>query len=61
MNGYDDTGTARHDQAKQRSLEAIDARLARHEKVTRIVLVMVLVLGGLALALVVTHLIDHSN
>jgi hypothetical protein len=61
MNGYDDTGAAKHDQAKRRSLEAIDARLARHEKITRIILIAVVVFGGLTLALVAAHLFDHSN
>jgi hypothetical protein len=61
MNGYDDTGAAKHDQAKQRSLEAIDARLARHEKMTRIILIVVVISGGLILALLATHLIDQSN
>jgi cell division protein FtsL len=46
------------EQAKQRSLEAIDARLARHEKVTRFTLVLVVILAGLALALLATHLFD---
>jgi hypothetical protein len=46
------------EQAKQRSLEAIDARLARHEKVTRFTLVLVLILAGLALALLATYLFD---
>jgi NaMN:DMB phosphoribosyltransferase len=61
MKSYDYTDKGTPDQAKQRSLAAIDARLARHEKVTRVVLVMVLALGGLTLALVATHLIGHSN
>jgi cell division protein FtsL len=61
MNGYDSTETAKHDQAKQRSLEAIDARLARHEKVTRVILVVVLILGGLILALLAAHLSVQSN
>jgi hypothetical protein len=61
MNVYGYTDKGKPDQAKQRSLAAIDARLARHEKVSRIILVMVLVLSGLTLALVATHLIGHSN
>ena len=61
MNGYDDTGAAKHDQAKRRSLEAIDARMARHEKVTRILLITVMVLGGLILALLATLPLEHSN
>jgi hypothetical protein len=59
MKAYDNTAKAKHDEAKQRSLEAIDARLARHEKVTRIVLLLVVVLAGLSLALLATHLFDH--
>ncbi|MBM6582448.1 hypothetical protein ILT44_19780 [Microvirga sp. BT689] len=61
MNAYDYSDKAKQDQAKQRRLEAIDARLARHEKITRIILVLVLILGGLTLALLATHLIDRSN
>lgn len=61
MKAYDYTEKAKHDQAKQRSLAAIDARLARHEKVTRIILVVILILSGLTLALLATHLIDRSN
>ena len=61
MKAYDDTAKARHDQAKHRSLEAIDARLARHEKVTRITLTLVLILAGLTLALLANHLFGHSN
>ncbi len=59
MNAYDYTKRAKHEQAKQQSLEAIEARLARHEKVTRFTLVLVLILAGLALALLATHLFDH--
>lgn len=59
MKAYDYTEKARHEQAKQRSLEAIDARLERHEKVTRFTLVLVVILAGLALALLATHLVDH--
>ena len=61
MNGYDHTGAAKHDQAKQRKLEAIDARLARHETVSQIILVVVLVLSGLTLAFLVTHLFSQSK
>ncbi|WP_404295109.1 hypothetical protein ACD578_27375 (plasmid) [Microvirga sp. RSM25] len=61
MKAYDDTKKAKHEQAKQRSLEAIDARLARHEKVTRIILTLVLISAGLTLTLLATHLIDLSN
>ncbi len=59
MKAYDHTKRAEHEQAKQRSLEGIEARLARHEKVTRFTLVLVLILAGLALALLATHLFDH--
>jgi len=61
MKAYDYSDKARHDQAKQRSLEAVDARLARHEKVTRIILTLVLILAGMTLALVANHLFSHSN
>ena len=61
MNAYDYTEKARHEQAKQRSLEAIDARLARHEKVTRLTLILVVILAGLSLVLLATHLIELSN
>ena len=56
MKAYDYTDKARHDQAKQRSLKAIDAPLARHEKVTRITLILVLILAGLTLAVLAKHL-----
>jgi hypothetical protein len=59
MKAYDYTERAKHEQAKQRSLEAIDARLARHEKLTRIILIVVLILAGLSLALLATHFVDH--
>jgi hypothetical protein len=61
MKAYDYTDKAKHEQAKQQSLEAIDARLARHEAVTRITLILVLILAGLSLALLATHLFNHSN
>ncbi|MGF9759421.1 hypothetical protein AAII07_29920 [Microvirga sp. 0TCS3.31] len=61
MKAYNSTDKARHDWAKQRSLEAIDARLVRHEKVARITLIMVLILAGLTLALLANHLFGHSN
>ena len=61
VKAYDYTDKARHDQAKQRSLEAIGARLARHEKVTWIALTLVLILAGLTLALLANHLFGHSN
>jgi hypothetical protein len=46
---------------KQRKVDLIEARLARHEKVTRLTLTVVMILAGLALALVVTHLLDSST
>ena len=61
MKAYDYTKKAQHEQAKQRSLEAIDARLARHEKVARITLILVVILAGLSLALLVTQIINHSS
>jgi cell division protein FtsL len=60
MKAYDYTEKAKHEQAKQQSLEAIEVRLARHEKVTRTILIVVLILAGLALALLATHLFEHS-
>jgi hypothetical protein len=54
MKAYDHSDKAKHEQAKQRSLEAIDARLTRHEKVTRFTLALVVIL-----ALLSTHLFDH--
>jgi cell division protein FtsL len=61
MKAYDNTHKAKHEQAKQQRLEAIDARLARHEKVTWITLILIVILAGLSLALLVTQLINHSN
>jgi hypothetical protein len=61
MKAYDYTEKAKLEQAKQQSLKAIDARLARYEKLTRSTLILVLVLAGLSLALLVTHLFTRSN
>jgi hypothetical protein len=61
METYDHTETAQRERAKHAKLEAIDARLARHEKVTRITLILVVILAGLSLALLAPHLIDLSN
>ena len=61
MKAYDNTHKAKHERSKQQRLEAIDARMARHEKVTWITLILVVILAGLSLALLVTHLINHSN
>jgi hypothetical protein len=61
MKAYDYTEKAKHDQATQRSLAAIDARLARHETVTRLTLIAVVILAGLSLALLAVHLFNHSN
>ena len=56
MKAYDYTDRARHDQANQRSLKAIDAPLARHETLTWIILTLVLILAGLMLAVLANHL-----
>jgi hypothetical protein len=61
LKAYDYSDKAKHEQAKQRSLEAIDARLARHRAVTRFTLIVVLILAGLSLALLAVHLFNHSN
>jgi hypothetical protein len=61
MKAYDDTHKAKHELAKQQRLEAIGARLTRHENVTRTTLILVLILAGLSLALLVTHLFNHLN
>ena len=61
MKAFDQSEKGKHDQAKQRSLEALDARLARHETVTRFTLILVLSLAGLSLALLATHLFSHPN
>jgi hypothetical protein len=61
LKAYDYSDKAKHEQAKQRSLEAIDARLARHRAITRFTLIVVLILAGLSLALLAVHLFNHSN
>jgi hypothetical protein len=61
MKAYDYTEKAQHELAKQRSLDAIEARLARHEKLTQTTLILVIVLAGLSLALLATQLINYSN
>ncbi|MPR13362.1 hypothetical protein [Microvirga tunisiensis] len=61
MKAYDYTEKAKHEQAKQRNLAAINAQLTRHERVIRLTLILVVTLAGLALALLVIHLINHSN
>jgi hypothetical protein len=61
MKAYDYGEKGKHDQAKQRSLEALDARLARHETVTRLTLILVLILAGTSLALLAAHLSNHSS
>lgn len=61
MKAYDYTEKGQHGLAKQQSLKAIDARIKRHEKVTWIILVLVVILAGLSLALLATHLINYSN
>jgi hypothetical protein len=59
MKAYDYTEKAKHELAKQRSLGTIDARLTRHKKVTRITLTVVVILAGLSLAMLATHLFNH--
>lgn len=59
MKAYDYTERAKDEQAKQQRLRTIDARLARHEKLTQITLILVLVLVGLSLALLAAQLINH--
>jgi cell division protein FtsL len=61
MKAYDYPEKEKRDQEKQRILEAVNARLAHHEKVTRITLTLALILAGLSLALLATHLFNHSN
>jgi hypothetical protein len=41
---------------QQRKLEAIETRLARHEKTIRITMILVVILAVLALTLVTNHL-----
>jgi hypothetical protein len=43
---------------KQQKLDAVQARLAQHEKITRIVLVVMVILAGLALVVLAHHLFD---
>jgi hypothetical protein len=61
MKAYDYPEKDKHDLAKQQSLAAIDARLARHEKVTQLILAVVLVVAGLMLALLLTQLFNLPN
>ena len=58
MKAYKNTEKAKHELAKQRSLQAIDARLTRHKKLTQITLILVLILVGLSLALLATYLVN---
>ncbi|QRM35575.1 hypothetical protein [Microvirga sp. VF16] len=46
---------------RQRKLGLINDRLARHEAVTRITLICVLILAGLALAVLAAVLFDNST
>jgi lipopolysaccharide export LptBFGC system permease protein LptF len=46
---------------KQQKLDAVEAQLARHQKLTRITFMVILILAGLALAVVAKHLFDHST
>ncbi|MBO1909523.1 hypothetical protein J4G37_32480 [Microvirga sp. 3-52] len=48
-----------HDEHR-RKLEAAHAQLARHERLTRIALLLVLLLSVVLLALVLNHLWGHS-
>jgi hypothetical protein len=43
---------------KQKKLDAVQTQLARHEKITRIVLVAMVILAGLALVVLTHHLFD---
>jgi hypothetical protein len=61
MKTYEYGEKAKCELAKQRSLEALDARLARHERVTRFTLSAVLILAGMSLALLAAHLFSHAN
>jgi hypothetical protein len=46
---------------KLQELDRIKARLARHETVTRITLTMIVILAGLALALLAQHLLTTNH
>ena len=50
-----------YERENQHKLDRIEARLTRHEKVTRSTLTVVMILAGLALALVAYHLSDDST
>jgi cell division protein FtsL len=50
-----------YERENQHKLDRIEARLTRHEKVTRITLTVVMILAGLALALVAYHLSGDST
>jgi hypothetical protein len=51
-----------HDQdERRRKLEAAQAQLARHERLARIALLLVLLLSVILLALVVNHLWGHPS
>jgi hypothetical protein len=43
---------------KQKKLDAVQTQLAQHEKITRIVLVAMVILAGLALVVLTHHLFD---
>jgi hypothetical protein len=46
---------------RRHKLEAAQAQLARHERLARIALLLVLLLSVILLALVVTHLWGHQS
>ena len=45
---------------QHRTLEAIEARLVRHERTTRTILVLVIVLAVVALGLLLDHLVNRQ-
>jgi hypothetical protein len=45
---------------QRRKVEATNARLARHERLTRIVLLMVIILNAILLTLVVNYLLGQQ-
>ena len=60
MKAYDVTKKVEYGPAK-RSLDPIDARLARREPVTRLTLILVVIVAGLWLALLAAYLFNHSS
>ncbi len=47
-------------QEQRRKLEDIEARLARHERRSRIILILMMLLGALALGLFLDHLLGRG-